>query len=160
MKKCVEDPLSFLRSFNLNELRINVFSSIRPKTEETEKEKENEDKHAKKSIVILDQSPRDRSFYQSYFPNSNLLFFNQANAALKRIKYGLEYGNVDQVIIDDSLSEVPAPILISLIKKIATNLNKEIVILVTYTKKIDLKKYNPKPDMIMEKETGHIEIIS
>lgn len=154
-KKSEQDPLSSLFSLSLENLRQyenKNSSSIEPLIEKNIENK-------KSVIIIIDQNPRELEFYRFYFPNSELLLFNNVNDALRRITNNKMNLDISQILIDDNLYDVPAPIIVSLIKKLASDLKKEIIIIVSYKEKIDLKRYNPKPDIIIEKETGEIYIL-
>jgi len=151
-----EDPLGSLFAFSLDKLsktneKINS-SSTQPLKEENIKKEQSK-------VVIIDQNPKELRFYKFYFSNSELLFFNDVNTALKRITAKGVNQSISQVVVDDSLSYIPAPIVVSFIKKFASDLKKEIIIVVSYKEKIDLKRYNPKPNVIIEKETGHMEVL-
>jgi len=152
----LSDPLSSIFSFKLDcsnktDEKIDI-PSVQSLNKENMKKEQSK-------VVIIDENPREVEFYKFYFFNSQFLFFKDVNIALKRITAKGVNQNIAYVVVDDSLSDIPAPIIVSLIKKFASDLKKEIIIAVSYKEQIDLKRYNPKPNVIIEKDTGHMKIL-
>jgi len=155
-KSEISDPLASMFLFKLESL-----SKTDEKTSSPSAQPLNEEnmKKEQSKVIIIDKNPREAEFYKFYFSNSDFLFFNDVNTALKRITAKDVNQSISQVVVDDSLSDIPTPIIVSLIKKFASDLKKEIIIVVSYKEQIDLKRYNPKPNVIIEKDTGHMEVL-
>jgi len=117
----LSDPLSSIFSFKLDcsnktDEKIDI-PSVQSLNKENMKKEQSK-------VVIIDKNPREAEFYKFYFSNSDFLFFNDVNAALKRITAKGVNQSISQVVVDDSLSDIPAPIIVSLIKKFASDLKK------------------------------------
>jgi hypothetical protein len=152
----ISDPLASMFSFKLESLSKTDENTSSPSAQPLNEENM---KKEQSKVVIIDENPREVEFYKFYFSNSQFLFFKDVNIALKRITAKGVNQNIAHVVIDDSISDIPAPIIVSLIKKFASDLKKEIIIVVSYKKQIDLKRYNPKPNVVIEKDTGHMEVL-